>query len=60
MLERDHQYRMAPRTLNDAFGPYAKLHIPHRRSRVAPLLWALFYGAAIAAFWYALVLARAA
>ncbi|MCE4544619.1 MULTISPECIES: hypothetical protein [unclassified Caballeronia] len=61
MFDRDsHHYRMAPRSLNDAFGPYAKLHIPRRKSRFAPLLWALFYGVAIAAFWYALVLARAA
>ncbi|AQG98566.1 hypothetical protein A9R05_06760 [Burkholderia sp. KK1] len=63
MFDRDIRHaRMAPRTLNEAFGPYstAKLHVPRRKPRIAPLLWALFYGVAIAAFWYALLLARAA
>lgn len=63
MFDKDvGHYRMAPRTLNEAFGPYstAKLHVPRRKARLAPLLWTLFYGVAIAAFWYALLQARAA
>lgn len=57
---KDFRYR-TPRTLNEAFGAYstAKLHIPRRRWRPAPVLWMLFYGVAVGAFWYALVLARA-
>lgn len=53
------RYR-TPRALYEACGPYAKLHVPRRKSRIAPVLWAILYGVAIGAFWYALVLARAA
>lgn len=61
MFDKDiRHYRMAPRSLNDAFGPYARLSVHKRKSRIAPVLWAIFYGVAIGAFWYALVLARAA
>lgn len=63
MFSRDvRHYRMAPRSLNEAFGPYsiAKLHAPRRKFRIAPLLWMLFYGVSIGAFWYVLLLMRAA
>ncbi|SAL59414.1 hypothetical protein AWB71_03280 [Caballeronia peredens] len=58
---KDFQCR-APRSLNEAFGPYskAKLHVPKRKSRVAALLWMGFYAGCIAGFWYAILLVRSA
>lgn len=48
-----------PRTMNEAFGAHAKLHVPQdKQSRIAGFLWVAFYGIAIGAFWYALLLAR--
>lgn len=53
-------YRRTPRTMNDAWGAYAKLHVPSdKQSKIAGFLWAAFYGVAIGAFWYVLLLARA-
>ena len=47
-----------PRTLNDAFGPYAKLHVepPKTPLRDKILAFALF--AAVGAGWYLIVLVR--
>jgi len=47
-----HERMRAPRTMSDAFGPYAKLHVPSPRRRLAGAFWMLVYGAAIGAVWY--------
>lgn len=54
---KDFRYR-TPRTLNEAFGAYstAKLHIPRRQWRAAPVLWMAAYGGAIGLVWYGIVL----
>ncbi len=61
MFSRDSaHYRMAPRSLQTSkFGPYSVISIPSRRSRIAPVLWAIAYGVAIGVIWYVAVLARA-
>lgn len=60
---KDFRYRTS-RTLYEACGPYAKLHVPHRKSklrtRIEAGLWMLAYGAAIGLTWYGCVLWRAA
>jgi hypothetical protein len=60
MFDRDcRHYRSTPRSLNDAFGPYARLSVHQKRKpRIAPVLWILAYGFAIGALWYAAILVR--
>lgn len=54
---KDFRYR-TPRTQYEAFGPYstAKLHVPRRKSRVAPVLWMVAYGSTIGLIWYGIIL----
>lgn len=57
----NHYPRRTARTMNEAFGAHARLHVPEEKpSRIAGFLWMVFYGVAIGAFWYALLLARIA
>lgn len=59
MFDNDiRHYRPAARTLNDAFGPYAKLHVPPKHYRLRGAIWAMAYGAGIGALWFALLLVR--
>lgn len=51
------QYR-TPRTLNDAFGPYAKLHVS-QRSDAKAWVWAIGCGVAIGFVWWLCVALRA-
>jgi hypothetical protein len=57
---RNTQYERlrAPRTLSDAFGPYAQLHIPPKRYNLRGALWAVGYGIGIGALLYVVVLVR--
>lgn len=60
MFSRDvSHYSRTPRTLNDAFGPYARLEPLRRKSRVPAWVWATSYGIAVALFWYGIVFVRA-
>lgn len=49
----------APRTLSEAFGPYAQLHVPPKRYNVRGWAWAIAYGAGIGIFWWLCVAVRA-
>lgn len=48
-----------PRTLNDAFGPYAKLHVEPKRMPLRDKILALALFAAVGAGWYLLVAIKA-
>jgi hypothetical protein len=49
-------YRPTARTLNDAFGPYSKLHVEKQRGG---WLWAIAYGVVIGIVWYGIVAMKA-
>jgi hypothetical protein len=53
---RHTQYR-THRTLNDAFGPYAKLHV-RRNSEARSWLYAIGSGAAVGVAWWLIVALR--
>ncbi|MGF7131959.1 hypothetical protein P3T40_003442 [Paraburkholderia sp. EB58] len=57
---RNTQYERlrAPRTLQDAFGPYAQLSVRRKRS-VQGWLWVIGYGVIVGAFLYGVVLIKA-
>ncbi|MFM0141790.1 hypothetical protein [Paraburkholderia sp. RL18-085-BIA-A] len=57
---RNTQYERlrAPRTLSDAFGPYAQLHIPPKRYNLRGWCWAIGYGIGIGALLYVVVLVK--
>lgn len=61
MFSRDisHERMRTPRTLNDAFGPYAKLYIVEPRRRFAAVFWMLAYGIGIGVAWWLLVAIKA-
>lgn len=42
----------APRTLNDAFGPYSRLTVPVRHRRLKSAFWMLAYGIGCGVVWY--------
>jgi hypothetical protein len=52
-----HERLRAPRTLSDAFGPYAQLHVERKRS-LKGWLWAIGYGLVVGAFLYLVLLVR--
>lgn len=52
---KDFRYR-TPRTLCEACGPYAKLHVPSRHPRIAAGAWIAVYGVSIGLVWYGIVL----
>ena len=52
-----HERDRAPRTLNEAFGPYAKLHVKERRTAQG-WLWAIGYGIAVGVFLWVVVLVK--
>jgi len=59
MFSRDIRHaRPTPRTLQQAFGPYQKLNIPQRRSKIVDALYMALYGAAVGACWYAVILLK--
>lgn len=56
MFSRDVRcYRSTPRSLQQAFGPYARLSVPARRRKVAAVFWMLVYGVGIGVAWWLLV-----
>lgn len=61
MFSKDisHSQMRVPRTLNDAFGPYARLSVPSPRRRFAAVLWMLAYGVGLGVAWWLLVAIRA-
>lgn len=48
----------APRTLSDAFGPYATLHIPPKRYNLRGWAWAIGYGVSVGIVLYFVLLVR--
>lgn len=48
-----------PRTLNDAFGPYARLHVEPEKLSWRAYFWMLFYGVALGVGFYVLVAIKA-
>jgi VanZ family protein len=60
MFSRDvSHYSRTPRTLQSSkFGPYARISIPQRRSKIVDALYVVLYGAAVGAVWYGVVLLR--
>lgn len=61
MFSRDisHQRMRSARTLNDAFGPYARLHVRSPRRRFAAVFWMLTYGIGLGVAWWFLVAIKA-
>lgn len=55
----DVSFKRWPRTLNEAFGPGAKLHVEQRRKPVSEYVWMVAYGVAIGIGWYVLVAIKA-
>ena len=49
-------YRSTPRTLNQAFGPYARLDVAKREAH--GWLWAIGCGIGIGVFWWFVVALR--
>lgn len=61
MFDKDiRHFRPTPRSLNDAFGPYARLSVHKRKPRISARLWVIAYGVAVAFIWYGIVFVRAA
>ncbi|WP_233854040.1 hypothetical protein [Paraburkholderia sp. HD33-4] len=59
MFSRDVKHcRPTPRTINQAFGPYAEIQIGRRRERKA-WLYAIGYGFAIGLTWYVITAIKA-
>lgn len=54
MFSRDinHSQYRTPRTMNEAWGAYAKLHVPARRRRFAGVFWMAACGIGCGAVWY--------
>lgn len=50
-------YAATPRTLNQAFGPYAKLHV-QRNGGAKGWFWALGYGIAVGVFLWVVLLIK--
>jgi hypothetical protein len=48
-----------PRTLVEAFGPEAKLHIPQKKTPWTAYLWMAAYGVAIGFTWYLIAAVKA-
>lgn len=48
-----------PRTLNDAFGPYAKLHVEPAKTPLRDKLLAFALFASVGAGWYLLIAIKA-
>lgn len=47
-----------PHTLNDAFGPYAKLHVEPEKTPLRAYFWMVAYGITIGLGFYLIVLVR--
>lgn len=58
-LRDNSQYQRVPRTMNEAFGPYAKLHVARRKSNAHAWAWAIGYGFAVGVFLWLVVAIRA-
>lgn len=49
-------YRSTPRSMNQAFGPYSRLHVERGSKGWA---WAIGYGLVIGLVWYGIVALKA-
>lgn len=58
-LDLKYERLRAPRTLNDAFGPYAKLHVEPEKTPLHAYVWVVIYGVAIGLIWYAILAIKA-
>lgn len=60
-MNRDLKYERlrSPRTLSDAFGPYAKLHVEPEKTPLRAYVWMVIYGMVIGAGLYLLVAFKA-
>lgn len=58
-LDLKYERLRAPRTLNEAFGPMAKLHVEPEKTPLRAYFWMLAYGVVIGAGLYLLVGLRA-
>jgi hypothetical protein len=56
---REEQRDRVPRTLADAFGPYAKLHVEPEKTPLRAYFWMAAYGVALGIGFYVVVLVRA-
>jgi hypothetical protein len=48
-----------PRTMNEAFGPMAKLHVEPEKTPLRAYFWMLAYGVAIGIVFYLIVVIKA-
>ncbi|CAG4887799.1 hypothetical protein [Paraburkholderia saeva] len=55
IADSDVSFRRWPRTLNEAFGPMAKLHVEPEKTPLRAYVWMVAYGVAIGAGFYVLV-----
>lgn len=47
------------RTLNEAFGPYAKLHVEQKKTPLRAYFWMVAYGVAVGSILYLIVAIKA-
>jgi hypothetical protein len=59
LRDEEMSFKRWPRTLNEAFGPRAKLHVEPEKTPLRAYFWMLAYGAALGAGLYLLVGLRA-
>lgn len=57
--DADVSFKPWPRTLNEAFGPAAKLHVEPEKTPLRAYVWMLAYGITVGAGLYLLVAIRA-
>ncbi|CAG4900536.1 hypothetical protein [Paraburkholderia saeva] len=60
-MNRDLKYERlrSPRTLSDAFGPYAKLHVEPEKTPLRAYVWMVVWGVGIGAIWYVITAIKA-
>ena len=59
LREIEYQRLRAPRQLNEAFGPMAKLYVKPEKTPLRAYVWMVAYGVAIGAGFYVLVAFKA-
>lgn len=59
MFSRDAKhYRPVPRTMNQAFGPSARLHVSREKTPLRAYVYMVTCGVAIGLFWYAVLMLK--
>jgi hypothetical protein len=59
LADDDMSFKRWPRTLGDAFGPYARLHVEPEKTPLSAYFWMATYGVAVGALFYLIVAIKA-